>query len=382
MAEAGYESDRPRIMVLNRATGKAVEWSKGYEGHPTELAWAPTSKTLYFAAPHQGHQELFSATEQAIQPVTQGRYLQSIQVTPDQGSLIFLDEAADRPPEVYRWKVGGQQVQALTHFNAELKKTRHFQAAEHHWFKGAEEARVHAVLLKPPGFRQGTRYPAVVIIHGGPQGMTGDSFHPRWNLQMFAAQGYVVFGINFHGSIGFGQPFTNAIRGDWGGKPYEDVLKGTEYLARLPFVKPRHICAAGASYGGYLVNWIGTQSRRFKCLISHAGLYNLESKYGSTEELWFPEWEFRGTPWTNRTLYQKLSPHSYAENLKTPMLVIHGQNDYRVPVEQGLQLFTVLKRQGTPARLLYFPDEDHFVQKPLNVMLWWQTMQQWLSRYL
>jgi dipeptidyl aminopeptidase/acylaminoacyl peptidase len=222
----------------------------------------------------------------------------------------------------------------------------------------------------------------MVMIHGGPQGMTGDSFHPRWNLQMFASRGYVVFGINFHGSTGFGQRFQDSIRADWGGKPYQDIIKGTEYLAKLPFIRANKICAAGASYGGYMVNWVATQTRRFNCLISHAGLYNVESKYGSTEELWFPEWDWRGTPWTNRALYRKFSPHSHAERIRTPTLVIHGQRDYRVPVEQGFQMFTALKRQGVPSRLLYFPDEDHFVDKPQNVELWWNTMWDWLGRYL
>jgi dipeptidyl aminopeptidase/acylaminoacyl peptidase len=198
---------------------------------------------------------------------------------------------------------------------------------------------------------------------------------------MFASAGMVVFGINFHGSVGYGQAFTDSIQGDWGGKPYEDVLAGTEYLARLPFVRGDRICAAGASYGGYLINWIATHTTRFRCLISHAGPYNLESKYGSTEELWFPEWDLKGTPWTNRDLYRRLSPHSYAEKLRTPTLVVHGQKDYRVPVEQAFQLFTALQRQGVPSRLLYFPDEDHFVQKPQNVELWWGTMHEWLARH-
>jgi dipeptidyl aminopeptidase/acylaminoacyl peptidase len=237
-------------------------------------------------------------------------------------------------------------------------------------------------MVKPPGFRKDKKYPAVVMIHGGPQAMTGDSFHPRWNLQMFAARGYVVFAINFHGSVGFGQAFTDSIRADWGGKPYRDIMKGVDYLAQQSFIKPQKICATGASYGGYMVNWIATQTNRFSCLISHAGIFNTETEYGATEELWFPEWEFEGTPWTNRALYQKWSPHSYAEKIRTPTLVVHGQRDYRVPVEQGFMMFTTLQRQGVPSQFLYFPDEDHFVQKPQNIELWWKTMHGWLAKYL
>jgi dipeptidyl aminopeptidase/acylaminoacyl peptidase len=382
MARAGYESDRPRLMVRDLKSGKQKEWTRGFTLHPYELLWGPDSKRLYFNATRKGFLEIFSATSSGVKRVSDKRYAKYLNVTRGGERLVFTHEAADRAPEVHIINSDGSGERALTSFNTWFTKKGDFQAAEHHWFAGAAGDRVHAVLIKPPGFRRGRKYPAMVMIHGGPQGMTGDSFHPRWNLQMFASRGYVIFGINFHGSTGFGQAFTDSIRGDWGGKPYRDILKGTEYLARLPYVKPRQICAAGASYGGYMINWIATHSGRFNCLISHAGLFNMESKYGSTDELWFPEWDFKGTPWTNRALFRKLSPHSYAEKIKTPTLVIHGERDFRVPVAQGFQMFTALQRQGVPSRLLYFPDEDHFVQKPQNIELWWNTMHDWLGRYL
>lgn len=382
MATPAYEADRPRVMVRDRASGASVEWSKGYDGHPLGLRWLPSSDALVFTAPQRGFQELFLARSSGVRQLSTGLGAEDPLPLPAGRGLVFLDEAADRAPELATIGLDGKGYRRLTALNGALAKQHGFQRAEHVWFEGAAGAKVHAVLLKPPGFQKGRRYPALVMIHGGPQGATGDDFHPRWNLQMFAAQGYVVFGVNFHGSLGFGQKFVDAIGRDWGGKPLRDVLAGLDWLEKQSFIARGKVCAAGASYGGYLVNWIATQTNRFRCLISHAGLFNMESKYGSTEELWFPEHEFGGTPWTAREHYRKFSPHSYAERLRTPTLVIHGQRDFRVPVEQGFQMFTALQRQGVPSRLLYFPDEDHFVQKPHNVELWWATMHDWLRRYL
>jgi dipeptidyl aminopeptidase/acylaminoacyl peptidase len=382
MERAGYEADRQRVMVRDRQSGAETEWTQGFAGQPHNLLWAADSKTLYFTAPQRGFEEIFAASTNGVRQVSEKRTAKHLQVLPDGRRLVFTHEAADRAPEVHLLDLETKETRPLTRLNEALSTPLGLRPAEHHWFEGAAGAKIHAVLVKPPGFREGARYPAVVLVHGGPQGMTGDDFHPRWNLQMFASAGYVVFGINFHGSTGFGQAFTDAIQADWGGKPYEDVMRGTEYLAALPFVDPKRICAAGASYGGYLANWMATQTQRFACLVSHSGIFNLESKYASTEELWFPEWELRGTPWTNRRMYRRWSPHSHAEKIRTPTLVVHGQRDFRVPVEQGLQMFTALQRQGVASRLLYFPDEDHFVQKPQNIVLWWNTIRDWLGRHL
>jgi len=382
MPRAGYESDRPRVMVRHRKTGKEVEWTKGYTGHPFDLKWGPASDRLFFNAPWHGFVELYQVTAAGVKQLSQGLYAKSLNISRDGKRIVYSRQAADQAPEVHAIGTDGKGDVALTRLNAWLPKKCDFQKAEHVWYKGANGDKIHAVVVRPPGFKKGRKYPAMMMIHGGPQGMTGDSFHPRWNLQMFASRGYVIFGLNFHGSVGFGQKFTDSIRGDWGGKPYHDVIKGLDTMEKLPYVKKGKICAAGASYGGYMANWVAVNTPRFNCIISHAGLFNMESKYGSTEELWFPEWDMKGTPWTNRELFRKMSPHSYAEKLSTPTLVIHGQHDYRVPVEQGFQMFTALQRQGIPSRLLYFPDEDHFVQKPQNIELWWNTMHDWLGRYL
>ena len=382
MARAGFEADRPRVMVRDRQSGKEVEWSRGWDGHPESLSWAPDSKRLLFTAPEKGHVDIFVATSAGVRRLSQGLSARDLQISRDGKRLLVIDQSAEHAPEIAALSAAGKDRRVLTHFNDWLTQKYHLRPAEHVWFPGAGGEKIHAVLVRPPDARPGQKLPVLLMVHGGPQGMSGADFHPRWNLQMFATAGYLVFDINFHGSLGFGQKFTDAISGDWAGKPYEDVLRGVDWLAKQPYADGQRVCAAGASYGGFLVNWLGTHSRRFKCLIAHAGVYNQESMYGATEELWFPEWEYKGTPWSNRDYYRKHSPHSYAEKLSTPTLVIHGQRDYRVPVEQGMQLFTALQRQKVPSRFLYFPDEDHFVQKPQNVELWWNTMRDWLGRYL
>jgi dipeptidyl aminopeptidase/acylaminoacyl peptidase len=222
-----------------------------------------------------------------------------------------------------------------------------------------------------------------MLIHGGPQGAFGDEFHYRWNVQMFASPGYVVMMVNFTGSTGYGQAFTDAISGDWGGAPYEDIMRGLDYfVANYDFVDPERIGAAGASYGGYMIDWIEGHTDRFRCLVSHAGVYDLESMYGATEELWFPEWEFGGPPWESLETYEKFSPHRYVEAFTTPCLVVVGERDFRVPYTQGLEFFTALQRRGVPSKLLVYPDEDHFVRKPKNADLWWTTLHEWFAQYL
>jgi dipeptidyl aminopeptidase/acylaminoacyl peptidase len=276
-----------------------------------------------------------------------------------------------------------EELAQITHVNAKLLSKLAMNPAEEFWFEGAEGDRVHGFLLKPPFFDSGKKYPLLMLIHGGPQGSFGDDFHYRWNGQMFAAGGYVVAMVNFHGSTGYGQAFTDSISGDWGGKPYQDIVKAVGYIhGKYSFVDTDKLGAAGASYGGYMIDWIEGQTDMFDCLVSHSGVYDLRSMHGATEELWFPEWEFRGTPWTSPGQYSKWSPSHYVENFKTPCLVIHSANDFRVPLEQGLQFYTALQRQGVPSKFLYFPDEDHFIRKPLNAELWWTTIHDWLAHYL
>jgi dipeptidyl aminopeptidase/acylaminoacyl peptidase len=222
----------------------------------------------------------------------------------------------------------------------------------------------------------------IVFIHGGPQGAWMDGWSTRWNPAIYASAGYVVFAPNPHGSTGFGHAFCEQISGDWGGAVYEDIVRGVDAVVAQGYVDAGRIGAAGGSYGGYMVNWILGHDHRFKALVSHAGVYNLESMYGATEELWFPEWEFKGPPWENRELYERWSPHRFAAAFKTPTLVIHGELDYRVPVTQGFELFTALQRQGVPSKFLYYPDEGHWVLKPRNSRLWNETVMGWFDRFL
>jgi len=241
---------------------------------------------------------------------------------------------------------------------------------------------VQAWVVKPNTFKDGVKYPLLYLVHGGPQGAWNDGWTYRWNAQVFASAGYVVFMPNPRGSTGFGQKFTDEISNDWGGKVFEDLMKGVDYAEKLPYVDAARKVAAGASYGGYMMNWFLGHTDRFKALVSHAGVFNLTSMYGVTEELWFPEWDLGGTPWTNPESYAKWSPHTYAKNFKTPTLVTHGEIDYRVPVGEGLQLFTTLQRQGVPSRLLVFPDEGHWINKPQNAALWYRTFLEWMGRWV
>ncbi len=274
-----------------------------------------------------------------------------------------------------------RQPEPLTKINEPILSQIQMQPLESYWFTGALKDKVQGFVVKPPNFDPSKKYPVKYLIHGGPQGAWGDDWSYRWNPELFAANGYVVVMVNFHGSTGYGQKFIDAINGNWGGPPYQDLMLGLDYAEQhYPIDKDRE-CALGASYGGYAINWIEGHSTRFKCLVSHDGMFNTQSAYGTTEELWFNEWEFKGTPWTNREGYNKWSPHMYATNFKTPLLVVHGQLDYRLDVSEGFQLFTTLQRLKVPSKMLYFPDEGHWVLKPQNGRLWYQTVNDWVDQW-
>jgi dipeptidyl aminopeptidase/acylaminoacyl peptidase len=241
-------------------------------------------------------------------------------------------------------------------------------------------------ILKPPGFDEKKKWPLAFLVHGGPQGAWEDGWSFRWNPQAWAAQGYVVAMPNPRGSTGFGQQYVDEISGDWGGKCYIDLMAGLEYLEKQPWIDTNRMAAAGASFGGYMMNWFAVKNSKFKTLITHCGVWNFDSMYASTEELWFDEWEHGGPPWgKNRTSYDKYSPHKYAANLakyKTPMLIVHNDLDFRVPVSEGIQLFTTLKRQGVEARFINFPDEGHWVLKPRNSEYWHNEVFAWLKKHV
>jgi len=385
MARPGYESDKYDIMLYDRAARKAGNLTAGLDISADELAWARDSSALYFTADEKGRTALFKIAVgggKAERIPVFGTF-SGVSLLPDGKTFVMLEQGMNRPAEVAAFDAAAKIPHRITDTNRELLAGLQMNPAEEFWFEGAAKDKVHGWLTKPPAFDAAKTYPLLLLIHGGPHGPWKDEFHYRWNTQMFAAPGYVVAQINFHASSGYGQKFSDAIVGDWGGKPYQDVMKGLDYLlATYRFLDKTRVGAAGASYGGYLINWIEGQTNRFVCLVSHDGVFDLRSMWGATEELWFPEWEQLGTPWTNPEQYTKWSPSYFVKNFKTPMLVVHSQNDYRVPLEQGLQLFSSLQRMNVPSKLLYFPDEDHFVSKPQNAELWWKTVLDWLGSYL
>jgi len=385
MKRPGFEADKLDVILLDRKSGRSANLTETLDYSAGELIWSPDGSSLFFTAEEKGRTAVFKLDRASAKSskVYSGHWLSDLSVSPDGRSLYFLEQATDRPNDVWSFDLKTAKLNRITDANPFLGAEIVMNQLEEFWFEGAAGDRIHGFLLKPPFFDESKKYPLLMLIHGGPQSSFGDDFHYRWNTQMFAAPGYVVAMVNFHGSTGYGQAFTDSISGDWGGKPYEDIIKAVGYLhGAYPFIDKEKTGAAGASYGGYMIDWIEGQTGIFDCLVAHSGVFDLRSMYGATEELWFPEWEFKGAPWTNPEQYQKWSPSSYVKNFKTPCLVIHSANDFRVPLEQGLQFFTSLQKMGVPSRLLYFPDEDHFIQKPQNARLWWKTIHDWLATYL
>jgi dipeptidyl aminopeptidase/acylaminoacyl peptidase len=285
------------------------------------------------------------------------------------------------PAEVVRFGVDGKGLARVTRVNDEFLKGFALAAGESVSYTGAAGKSVQAWVVRPPGFDAAKRYPLLVIVHGGPQSVFPDGWSFRWNAQVFASAGYVVFMPNPRGSTGWGQEFTDDINRDWGGKVYDDVTKGTDFALMLPGVDKTRVAAAGASYGGFMINWLAGHTDRYRALVTHSGVFDLVSMYFSTEELWFPEWEFGGPYWSQPESYARHNPRDHVKNFKTPTLVVHGERDYRVPLEQGLSMFTALKRQGVPARLVTFPDEGHWILKPHNSVRWYAEVVGWLDRW-
>ncbi len=403
----GYESDRFRLMLYDRKTGEKKNLTEKLDAWVGTFAWSRGSKRIFFVYESEGEAPVYSfevnrPLDQTItvdgDPKETARYNAAIVVrdgfnddlaiTPDGKTVVFTRMSISFPNEIY--EAGSERSVAqlshlpdgLTHINHAVLSQVAMSPLESFWFTGAHNDKVQGFLVKPPNFDASKKYPVKFLIHGGPQGAWGDDWSYRWNPELFAANGYVIIMINFHGSTGYGQKFIDAINGDWGGAPYEDLMNGLDYAEKTyPFIDKNRECALGASYGGYAINWILGHTDRFKCLVSHDGMFNAESAWGTTEELWFNNWEFNGTPYDNRASYQKWSPHQYAKNFETPTLVIHGQRDYRLDVSEGFQLFTTLQMEGVPSKMLYFPDEGHWVLKPQNSRLWYKTVNDWVDQW-
>jgi dipeptidyl aminopeptidase/acylaminoacyl peptidase len=380
----GFESDRFQLVVYDRSTGAIRNLTPTFDRWVGDFSWAPDSRRLYFVAEEEGRVPLFSVGLEGgeVKRVLEGSN-SAPGFTPDGKTMVFTRQSIQAPNEIFKAPVAGGSAAPLTRLNQSVFDRAFTAPLEPFWFTGAEGARVQGFLVKPPGFDPAKKYPVKFLIHGGPQGMWGDTWTYRWNAQLFAAGGYLVVLINPRGSTGYGQRFINEIRGDWGGRVYEDLMRGLDHVeAAFPFVRKGSACAMGASYGGYMVNWILGHSDRFRCAVSHDGTFNSYSQWGTTEELFFKEWEFLGPPWAPGSVYHVWSPHLFAGRMRTPTLVIHGQLDYRVDVSEGFMLFTTLQRQGVPSKMLYFPDEGHWVLKPQNSRLWYQTVNAWVDSYL
>ena len=418
---AGYESDRFRLALYERATKKITLPMEDFDRWVDELVWAPDSQSIYFTAGDEGEEPIFQLDLASGQRSYIARRVEygDLHVTPDNTHMVASRTTVRRPAEVTLLNLTEESVprrnpapanhptkeptlhlraaharraplaepsdvteQPLTRLNRTLLTQLNIPDMEHYWFHGSGGVRVEGFLIRPPGFDPEKKYPVKFLIHGGPQGAWGDSWSYRWNAELFAADGYAVVMVNPRGSTGYGQAFVDGVNGDWGGRPYIDLMRGLDAAeTQFPFLDKTRECALGASYGGYMANWILGHSDRFRCIVSHDGMFNPESAYGTTDELWFSEWEFRGTPWTNRLMYRRWSPMLFAARFKTPTLVVHSQLDYRLDVSEGMQLFTTLQRLGVPSEMLYFPDEGHWVLKPQNSQLWYKTVNAWCDRW-
>ncbi|HEX6502267.1 MAG TPA: S9 family peptidase [Terriglobales bacterium] len=404
----GYESDRFRLMLYDRKTGKKSNLTDDFDRWVGTFTWAPDSSEIFLVAENKGQSPIYSISfreksgriSALIAPQLVLGFNDDLTITKDGTQLFFTKMSLQAPIEIHKANprsIASKCVQTVvegtnecaaakeepvTYLNDAILSQVSMSPLEPFWFTGAHNDKVEGFLIKPPNFDANKKYPVKFLIHGGPQGAWGDDWSYRWNPELFAANGYVVVMINFHGSTGYGQKFIDAINGDWGGAPFEDLMKGLDYAEQhYPFIDKDRECALGASYGGYMANWVLGHTNRFKCIVTHDGMFNSESAWGTTEELWFNEWEFKGTPYTNREMYRKWSPHLAATNFKTPTLVVHGQRDYRLDVSEGFQLFTTLQRQGVPSKMLYFPDEGHWVLKPQNSRLWYQTVNDWVDHW-
>jgi dipeptidyl aminopeptidase/acylaminoacyl peptidase len=385
----GYEADRWRLMLYDRSSGKTMNRTEDFDRSVESYAWTPDSARIYFSAEDKAEMPVYaiSAAESGAPQVIADGYNADFDLSHDGRTLALARTSVTMPAEIFTADAdGGAHLRQVTQQNGALLADVALLAAEPFWFEGAEKTQVEGLMIRPPHFDATKKYPTLFLIHGGPQGAWTDAWGYRWNQQVMAAAGYVVVMINPRGSTGYGQKLTAEISRDWGGKVYEDLMKGLDAaIAKFPFIDGSRVGAAGGSYGGYMIDWIATHTDRFKCLISHAGPYDLVSEYGATEELWFPVWEFGGAPWAKPEIYRKWSPSESAAALgkyKTPTLVMGGELDFRVPYNQDLEFFTALQVQGVPSKLVIFPDEGHWVLKPQNSELWYATFLDWLGRYL
>jgi dipeptidyl aminopeptidase/acylaminoacyl peptidase len=383
MSRPGFEADRYRIMLRDLRSGATREVAPDWDRSAHGLAFAPDGRSVFTWSDDLGHRRLFQVELRSgeARALSGDGSVAGFSVGGDR--VAFARQHLAAPAQLFVTDLRGRGERQLTSQNAELLQEVAFGAYEQFSFAGAGDETVYGWVVKPVGFEPGQRYPVAFIIHGGPQGSMGNSFHYRWNPQTYAGKGYAVVFLDFHGSTGYGQDFTDSITGDWGGKPLEDLQRGwAAALARYDFLDGDRACALGASYGGYMINWIaGAWPDGFDCLVNHSGIFDNRSMYYSTEELWFPEWEMGGPQFAAPQGFERHNPVNLVAEWRTPMLVIHGAKDFRVPLEQGLASFNALQRRGIPSRFLYFPDENHWILQPANSVQWHRVVETWLGQW-
>jgi dipeptidyl aminopeptidase/acylaminoacyl peptidase len=415
-ARPGYEADKFRLMLYDRATKTTKDLLPNFDRWVEEFAWGSIGGSIYFTSGNNGESPVYvtSIEGDSADVVSNDGEFSDLHIRrsgvsgpslADPVMLLASRMKVGGPAEVVRvstsdalLKPTGQpvsierervsQIVQLTHLNDTLLNQLDLAPLESFWFTAADKTKLQGFLIKPPAFDPAKKYPVKFLIHGGPQGAWGDAWSYRWNAELFAANGYVVAMINPRGSTGYGQAIVDGVNGDWGGKPFSDLMTGLDYAEQhYPFIDKTRECALGASYGGYMANWVLGHTTRFKCIVSHDGMFNAESAFASTEEDWFNQWEFKGNPWDyygkpdQDNPFRKWSPSLYAKNFKTPTLVVHGQLDYRLDVSEGFQLFDTLQLLKVPSKMLYFPDEGHWVLKPQNSRLWYKTVNDWVDQW-
>ncbi len=383
MKRPGFEADRFALMEKNLATGATREIAPGWDHSAGGITLSADGKRIYTATDDVGNHPIHVieiATGKARR-ISGAGTVEGFDLSRD--ALVYTQSSLGSPAQLYAARVDGSQPRALVRFNTKALADVRLGEYEQFSFPGWNEETVHGYVVKPWNFEAGKTYPVAFIIHGGPQGSMGNNFHYRWNPQTYAGLGFAVVMVDFHGSTGYGQAFTDSISGDWGGKPLEDLQKGlAAAAAKYDFLDTSRTCAAGGSYGGYMINWIaGNWNEPWKCLINHDGVFDTRAMGHVTEELWFSEWENGGPVFEVQQNYEKFNPVNHVAKWRVPMLVVQGEKDYRVPVDQGLSAFTALQRRGIPSQLLYFPDENHWVLKPRNSIQWHNAVGDWLKRW-
>ncbi len=387
MKRPGFEADRYGVMVMDLGTGAAREIDPRWDRSAETLLWSRDGRTLFVTAEELGQSKLFAldAASGRVAALTEQGHVTAAVLAG--GDVVFQRDALDSPAQLWRVPAAGGQAVQLTHLDADRLAGVEMAPAEQFSFKGWNDETVHGYVVRPDDYRPGQRYPVAFLIHGGPQGSFGNDWSYRWNPQFYAGLGYAAVMIDFHGSTGYGQAFTDSISGHWGDRPLEDLRKGwAAALAKYPFLDGGRACALGASYGGFMVNWIaGNWTAPWKCLVTHDGVFDDRMMGFATEELWFAEWEHGGpghTPWDDPAAYERFDPAAHVASWRVPQLIIHGGRDYRIPIEQGLGAFDALQRRGIDSRLLVFPDENHWVLKPANSLQWHATVADWLRAHL